>query len=340
MLSHRRWMWIVSVVGLFFLMGERHGAYARDGWRERPDPPGQATQVGIGILVLDVDRIDDMNQSFSADMGVVMRWRDARLAHAGPDSQTASLGEIWHPDIQLINQRAVTAEWEQNVEIDPDGTVTYRQRHTGEFSTRMYLARFPFDEHKLRIQFASIRYAADEIVLNNAPFADRTGIGGELQLNEWKLLDWRLVSGPFSPHIAIPPRAAIAFVIHVQRYPSAYIFKLALPLTLIVVMSWLVFWLSLDRMDAQIGLGATAVLTLITSRISFDTILPRVPYLTRIDYFQIACTALVFFAMFEVMITGTLVSRQELDIALRIDRHSRWVFPMLFLAAVLWVFVL
>lgn len=322
------------------LFGQRDQAHARNGWRERPDPPGQATQVAIAILVLDVDRVDDMSQSFGADMAVVLRWRDARLAQDDPDSRTASLGEIWHPDIQLLNQREVTAAWEQVAEIDPDGTVTYRQRYTGAFSARMNLTRFPFDEQKLPIQLISPRYSPDEIVLNNAPFADRTGIGGDVQLNEWKVTKWQLVDTPYSAHVSMAPRAAMAFVLHVKRYPTAYIFKLAAPLTLIVVMSWLVFWLGLDRIDAQIGLGATAVLTLITSRISFDAILPRVSYLTRIDYFQIACTVLVFFAMFEVMITSALVSRQEFDVALRIDRVSRWVFPLLFLSVVLWVFVL
>jgi hypothetical protein len=111
---------------------------------------------------------------------------------------------------------------------------------------------------------------------------------------------------------------------------------LIMPLSLIVLMSWIVFWLDPSRVDAQVGLAATAILTLIAFRFSIENLLPPVSYLTRLDYFLTGCTWLVFLAMLEVVITARLVNDERLAPARRIDRWSRGIFPVLFASLAGW----
>ena len=43
---------------------------------ERPDPPGTATPVTVGLFIIDVTDIDDSNQTFDADIIGTLKWRD------------------------------------------------------------------------------------------------------------------------------------------------------------------------------------------------------------------------------------------------------------------------
>jgi len=47
---------------------------------ERPNPSGPPTEVKIGIYLLDIADINDVQQLFSVDLFVDVDWHDPRLA--------------------------------------------------------------------------------------------------------------------------------------------------------------------------------------------------------------------------------------------------------------------
>ena len=55
-----------------------------------------------------------------------------------------------------------------------------------------------------------------------------------------------------------------------------------------------------------------------------------VSYLSRLDYLILAATVLVFASLPEVMITSTLAKTNRVDLARRIDRWARILFPSTF----------
>ena len=46
----------------------------------RPDPEGTPTEVAVGIYVIDLMKINDAEQTFTADFYFMVRWRDPRLS--------------------------------------------------------------------------------------------------------------------------------------------------------------------------------------------------------------------------------------------------------------------
>ena len=54
-------------------------------------------------------------------------------------------------------------------------------------------------------------------------------------------------------------------------------------MTLIVMMSWVVFWIDPAKFGPQIGLSVTAMLTLIAFQFTLTTSLPKVGYFTVLD---------------------------------------------------------
>ena len=127
------------------------------------------------------------------------------------------------------------------------------------------------------------------------------------------------------------------FHIIVHRITSYYIWKVILPLCLIVAMSWCVFWINPAQFGPQISLSATSMLTLIAFIFATTNMVPKLGYFTILDNFIVGSTILVFLALIQSLTTSYLVSIEHVNLATLGDRICRLAFPLVF--AVL-VFVL
>ena len=103
-----------------------------------------------------------------------------------------------------------------------------------------------------------------------------------------------------------------------------------MPLVLIVMMSWMVFWIDPSLISTQISVSMTAMLTMIAYRFALAGLIPRLAFLTSLDYFVAISTLAVFISMIEVLYTGHLATNDQLKKARLIDYHARWVMPLVF----------
>jgi hypothetical protein len=95
-------------------------------------------------------------------------------------------------------------------------------------------------------------------------------------------------------------------------------------------MSWAVFWLDPVHLGTQVGLSATTMVILVIFQLNLGAVLPRVSYLTRVDYFTLGSLILVFLALVEAVTSGTIAAKGKHALAQRLDRWSRVVFPTSF----------
>ena len=132
---------------------------------ERPESGNGPTQVSVGIWIVDISNIDSAQQNFTADIAIVLRWKDARLAHTGTGLAHYALDQIWTPRVAISNETSsVVRKLPESAEVEPDGTVLYRQRYVGAFTQPLRLRSFPFDRQAFCIQLVAIRYRPDEVM--------------------------------------------------------------------------------------------------------------------------------------------------------------------------------
>ena len=67
---------------------------------------------------------------------------------------------------------------------------------------------------------------------------------------------------------------------------------------------------------------------------------PELGYFTILDLFIVGATILVFLALFESLTTSYLVSKERIELALRIDFVCRLAFPLTFAVLIVAVFFL
>ena len=124
--------------------------------------------------------------------------------------------------------------------------------------------------------------------------------------------------------------AGYVFEFSAKRQVEYYFLKVIMPLFLIVMMSWVVFWIDPKNSGTQIGLSSTSMLTLIAYRFAIDTQVPKVPYTTRIDEFVLMGTVIVFIALIQAVITSMFAQSNKVNLAGKVDVISRIIFPVLF----------
>src|SRR6058998_2709115 len=131
---------------------------------DRPNADSGPTQVSVGIWVVDISNIDSAQQNFTADLAIVLRWKDARLAHSGTGLAYYTLDQIWTPRVGIANETSsVVRKLPESAEVEPDGTVLYRQRYVGAFTQPLRLRSFPFDRQTFHIELVAVRYRPNEV---------------------------------------------------------------------------------------------------------------------------------------------------------------------------------
>jgi hypothetical protein len=293
----------------------------------RPDANGVRTEMTVGAYLVDLYKINDAEQTFSADVFFVLAWRDERLLNVDGRSLAGCkvpLESVWAPRVWVMNEREVSRSLEDFLVIRPDGIVEYQQRFQGTFTNRLDLRDFPLDRQSLAIHVVLGRVGTDEVSF--VP-DERTGSAEEFSIADWSVDGGGVSYEPFRLATSDEAIPQVTYRIEVRRNRAYYAQKVFLPLILIVCMSWAVFWIDPKLVPPQVGISTSAVLTLIAFLFSLAYTLPRLSYLTRADRFVMGATVLVFFAFGEALLSTGLTGRGREETALRIDRLSRILRP-------------
>jgi hypothetical protein len=303
-------------------------------------PPNQADgkplEVVIGLHVVNLAAIDEVSEQFQLDAYMFAQWIDPRLAFTpqGPQDRVRNYrpGQVWTPQLEMINAAAPRARDEVSIMVSPGGSVRYAERLLVKLSSRFELRRFPFDSQRLIVIIhpfltygPSIRFK-----LNDVSTWTASEFKAFSSLAQWRLtaLHSKVGLAPTYGGLTIPEAR---FEIDVERRSSFYVWKVFLPLLLMVFLSWAVFWIEAGDLSNQVQIAVTTILTVIAFAFAISATMPRLPYLTYIDAFFLECYIFVFLAVVELM-TVHVTHRSEVrrDLGLRIRKFSRWVIPAAF----------
>jgi len=311
---------------------------------DRPGAEDGPTQVSIGIWIVDIASIDSAQQNFTAEAAIVLRWKDPRLVHTGSGIVRYPLEQVWHPRMVIVNETSsVTRKFPDIVEVESNGTVIYRQRYAGAFTQPLRLKSFPFDRQTFHLQLVAVRFRTNEVMfvpdqdwIDNG-LKQAGGIAPSITLTDWTIEKWetRPQTYALSPGFEY---SGYAFEFTAFRNVEHYLLKVILPLVLIVMMSWSVFWIDPMTSNTQFSVAVTSMLTLIAYRFAVDSQLPRLPYMTRLDVFFLISTLLVFFSLIEVLVTTILDNKQQAARAKKLDRYCRVAIPAIFVIASIAIF--
>jgi hypothetical protein len=300
----------------------------------RPDAASGPTVVGVGAFFQDVASLSDVDQTLDTDVYLVLRWRDPRLADPSRGDASADcpvpLGRLWMPAIEPENLRGRQAFYPDRFLVDARGVVTFGRRLWVKLSYPLDFRDFPLDRHRWTITLWPVLSRSDELLFHALRRA--TGMSERLSIQGWRVGEPRAESGTGTRVARAGTYARYDVELRLARDWSYHAWKLGVPLTLIVLMAYGVYFIPAAALPQQIGLGTTAMLTLIAYMLTLGSTLPRISYLTRADRFFIGSAILVFLGLVKAVATAALAQTPHASVLERVNRWGRWVFPLAMLS--------
>lgn len=314
-------------------------------------PPAHPTDIGVGIYLVGLTEVDPPSESFPKFTGeffLELEWHDPRTATLVPaDAEGGKevfleheaelmLERIWWPDIVFENEEGHRQVQNRELIITADGHVDYRERFSGVFRSTPDLRKFPFDHQDFTVQLES--FAWDEKDLKFHVLEKDIGFAGENASLEWEITG---VSGEVSSKQEVRSPESFSkfeFHIHATRDSGYYMLKVVVPLIMIVVLSWAIFWMPGEPASVRLERGFVGLLTVVAFHQIVSQYLPRIGYMTFMDAVVYLAFGSVGLTMFTTMYAQRLEYTGRADRVIQIDRVCQILFPVTFFSAlvVLW----
>ena len=301
----------------------------------------QPTPVKIGVKMQQITGVDQKAENFGVVASMQMEWVDPALAFS-PDTCNCNFktltradfikyvdekGTRW-PEFTLFNQQG--NRWNQNqvAVVFSDGRALYLERFSATLQAPDFdFRRFPFDTQQFYIRFDML-YPEEFYLLTDLP--GYSEVGGQLGEEEWVVIDHdTTISSETASTQSQTSRFSFGFT--ANRHLSFYIFRIFVPLAIIIIMSWIIFFLKDYGKRVEAASGNLLIFIAFNFTISND--LPRLGYLTLLDSMLVS----TFIVTGLVLIFNVYLKRLEVDgkknIAHRIDQYTLWIYPIAYIVA-------
>ncbi|ESO10352.1 hypothetical protein HELRODRAFT_117001 [Helobdella robusta] len=284
----------------------------------RTDPPSfSTTEVELGVYIISFYSVNEQTMDYSVSMYLRQKWQDPRLdAFSYMGNKSLRMGDkgwekIWVPDTFLKNEKgasfhSVTVD-NRLIEIRAPTTVWYVIKISATLSCPMTLENFPLDTQVCPMSFESFGYTAT--VMNFSEFKNQEFLETEkkVEMPQFSLIAASSKDCSSNYTSGIYPCLEIKF--YLRRDLGYFIIQVYVPSVLIVILSWVSFWINVDASPARVSIGLLTVLTTTTMSSGARATLPRVSYIKAIDVWMIVCLVFVFTSLIEYAVVNVFARK-------------------------------
>lgn len=201
--------------------------------------------------------------------------------------------KLYNPKINISNQTNILSTIAQNLQYKLSffrtGTLTVIKNFSiidGTFKDNFKFQSFPFDAQSLKYEIGLVNdgQASVENVLFSPEYGAYTFLSGieDIELNEWKKAgaDYKNTIESLGGYDI----NNVTFYHNIERNYSYYLFKIILPIIIILFISWSVLWIRPKEIEARLTVSIVCLLSLIAYTFIIDKDIPKLSYLTIMDY--------------------------------------------------------
>lgn len=279
--------------------------------------PRKPAVVTVGIYPMTVYDLNMASSTFYMDAYIWFRWK----GDINPISrfEFANGVEAWSITKIKIQEEPV---------LQPDGSFYQSIRAQGRFFRAFSLLNFPIDEQVLPLTLESSDRSTEDMVFQLDE--KDTGHSPDLKIPGWTILGWdaKVATYKYDTRFGdTTPRdsssySRVYYQLKIKRPLNFFIWKLLLPLTIVLSATWTALLLPPRMTEARTGMPATALLTTVFLQQSYSSTMPEVGSLVLLDkiyvvaYMLIVCTiaqVIYLAARYDMQIPEHVLFAKKLD---------------------------
>ncbi|XP_017788032.1 PREDICTED: glutamate-gated chloride channel isoform X2 [Habropoda laboriosa] len=294
----------------------RYDARIRPGGENATDGPAV---VRVNIFVRSISKIDDVTMEYSVQLTFREQWLDERLRFDDIKGRLKYLtltdaSRVWMPDLFFSNEKEGHFHNiimpNVYIRIFPDGSVLYSIRISLTLSCPMNLKLYPLDRQICSLRMASYGWTTADLVFLWKE-GDPVQVVKNLHLPRFTLE--KFLTDYCNSKTNTGEYSCLKVDLLFKREFSYYLIQIYIPCCMLVIVSWVSFWLDQSAVPARVSLGVTTLLTMATQTSGINASLPPVSYTKAIDIWTGVCLTFVF---------GALLEFALVNYASRSDMHS------------------
>nr|XP_006002506.1 PREDICTED: gamma-aminobutyric acid receptor subunit pi [Latimeria chalumnae] len=274
----------------------------------RPNFDGEPVKVGMSLDIASIDAVSEINMDYTATIFLRQRWIDERLLFEGNKSLSLDgrlVELLWVPDTFIVDSKKsflhdITVE-NRLIRIFANGTVLYAIRITATIACNMDLTKYPMDRQVCTLQLESWGYNIQDVMFYWTRGNDSVRGLETLQLAQYTVENHYTSISQAVYETGFYPKLVLHF--ELRRNILYFILETYVPSTLLVILSWVSFWISQSSVPARTCIGVTTVLTMTTLMMGARTSLPNANcFIKAIDVYLGICFSFIFGALLEYAI--------------------------------------
>jgi hypothetical protein len=304
-----------------------------------PAPAAAAPiEVRVGLHLDQVTNVNQKAENFSIVGNLLMSWKDEAFvfdpAECDCDEKLFSTSQFedytrkkrltW-PRFFFHNQQGNRWIQEDVFVVEPDGQVSYVERSTLTLQAPDFnFIKYPFDTQKFDVHVLSL------LKDNNYVFAVDPGsnrMGKQLGEEEWKVGAHRT----YVDSVQLGPRGShsrFTYTFPARRHLDYYIFRIFLPLFLIVIVAYATFYM--EDYGKRVDYSAANLMTFVMFNFTVGAELPRLGYMTFTDSILVLAFVITAVTVIANVIMKRLSVTGREGVARRWDGTVLWGYPVLY----------
>ncbi|XP_050545426.1 glutamate-gated chloride channel isoform X7 [Daktulosphaira vitifoliae] len=263
------------------------------------------TIVHINLFVRSITTISDNKMEYSVQLTFREQWMDERLMFNDYNGKMRYLtltetSRVWMPDLFFSNEKEGHFHNiimpNVYIRIFPNGLVLYSIRISLTLSCPMNLKLYPLDRQTCSLRMVSYGWTTDDLVFLWKE-GDPVQVVKNLHLPRFTLE--KFLTDYCNSKTNTGEYSCLKVDLLFKREFSYYLIQIYVPCCMLVIVSWVSFWLDQSAVPARVSLGVTTLLTMATQTSGINASLPPVSYTKAIDVWTGVCLTFVFGALLE-----------------------------------------
>uniref|UniRef100_A0A3B3WXZ1 GABA(C) receptor n=1 Tax=Poecilia mexicana TaxID=48701 RepID=A0A3B3WXZ1_9TELE len=285
----------------------------------RPAFGGPAIPVGVDVQVESLDSISEVDMDFTMTLYLRHYWKDERLSFSSSTNKSMTFDgrlvkKIWVPDVFFVHSKRSfihdTTTDNIMLRVFPDGHVLYSLRVTVTAACNMDFSRFPLDSQTCSLELESYAYTDEDLMLYWKSGDESLSTDDRISLSQFLIQKFHTTSRlAFYSSTGWYNRLYINFTL--RRHIFFFLLQTYFPATLMVMLSWVSFWIDRRAVPARVSLGITTVLTMSTIITGVNASMPRVSYIKAVDIYLWVSFVFVFLSVLEYAAVNYLSTVQD-----------------------------
>lgn len=309
--------------------------------RAAAHPASGRMTLYVGLYLNELREVDSRTQTYRADLYYWLRYTARGEGDHDADME----------NIEFVNGELETDDEQERKRIGDQIYVIHRAR--GRFHFLADYRRYPFDVQHFPIEVEHVSVLLNDLEIRpdmhsyrrSGVDMRRVGLGENVALPDMVINRVRHQTASHTYHSDFGDPTVVTrsstysryrMTVDTQRVSTSFFIKILIPLAIIQILAYLVFFVPADRLDVAVGLTVTSLLASIAFQITLSDSLPDIGYLTTADHIFHLSYFMVMAAMAQTVMTFNLEANGRAKLADQIEGAARWLYPMIFFG-MLWL---